>query len=120
MGISWRFALNTGLVVLAAVIGWNLLLGFVYPSSRIYPVSSLPARIHACNRDWSEANGPPMTSAEVRARFDQDPVIVSPGLLAPCPQAPCSRGGDESPCNTIVFVRVGQDSFVGYSLLGGP
>ncbi|HLY13006.1 MAG TPA: hypothetical protein VKR24_01545 [Candidatus Limnocylindrales bacterium] len=117
--MSWRFALITAAVIVALVIGWNLLLGFVYPTSRIYDPATLPGRIHVCNRDWAAA-GEPMTGAEVRVRFDQDPVIVSPGLLAPCPQAPCSRGGDEPGCNAIVFVRVGPDSFVGFGLLGSP
>lgn len=112
--------MNTALVGLAIVICWNLLLGFVYPTSRIYDPATLPGRIHVCNRDWAETAEAPMTSAEVRERFDQDPVIVSPGLLAPCPQSPCSRGGDEPGCNAIVFVRVGADSFVGYGLLGSP
>ena len=120
MGISWRFALNTAVVALAAVIGWNLLLGVVYPTSRIYPAASLPERIHVCNRDWSEDTDARFTTAEVRAQFGRDPVIVSPGPLAPCPQSPCSRGGGEPSCNAIVFVRVGGDLFVDYSLLGGP
>ena len=120
MGISWRFALNTAVVAAVVVIGWNLLLGFVYPTSRIYPAATLPGRIHVCNRDWSEDIGERLTASQIRARFNRDPVIVSPGLLAPCLQAPCSRGGDEPGCNAIVFVRVGEDSFVGYSLLGSP
>jgi hypothetical protein len=59
------------------------------------------------------------------ASADAPLVLVDTAWFAPCPPAdasgnrPCSRVAD-SPCATVVYVRVGADEYVPYELVGGP
>jgi hypothetical protein len=80
----------------------------------IHDPARLPDRIRACGRTF-QGPGPIRTLTEIRSD-GYDPVLVDTGPLAPCPANDCTARG----CTTIVHVRVGEDAYVGYTLLGGP
>jgi hypothetical protein len=83
--------------------------------------------ITVCDRNYHGGDRV-QTPAEIEA--DGGPmVIVDPGLFGlfpSCPQPdengnrPCSREATEGPCATVVYVRVGTDSYAAYELVGGP
>jgi hypothetical protein len=106
---------------LALVVGWNTLLGFVFSPSGIYDGSSLPSRLHLCGRTWNK--GGMETLEAIDADYNPGPTLVSPilgGLLSPCPAAACTNVARNSPCDTVVFVRIAEDAYVSYGLAGGP
>jgi hypothetical protein len=87
----------------------------------IHAPGSLPDRISLCGRDWTkDALERQVTFEQARSmKSDGDPGVVATGRFAPCPPGPCTAtaGG---PCDTVVFVRVGKDAYIGYALSGGP
>ena len=82
-------------------------------------LAALSSDISACGRDWSKGERG-STLAEIRARDGVEPVIVDPGPFAACPVGPCTRVAQDIPCNTVIYVRVGEDAYLDYSLRGGP
>lgn len=80
----------------------------------IHDTAKLPDRVHVCGRNFQKAE-PARTFGEIRSH-GIDPVVVDTGPLAGCPANACVKIG----CTTIVYVRVGDDAYVAYSLLGGP
>jgi hypothetical protein len=78
----------------------------------------LPDRIHVCGRDY---HGPGSARTLDMIRMDGiEPVLVDTGVLAPCPAGACTTVATVSGCATVVYVRVGDDAYVAYELLGGP
>ena len=75
----------------------------------------LPERFMTCGRTWHDP-GPAQTLASIRAR-GIEPVLVDTALLAPCPAGvhPTAYG-----MATVVYVRVADDGYSEYSLVGGP
>ena len=55
-----------------------------------------------------------------RARDGVEPMVVDPGPFAPCPVGPCTTVAQDDPCYTVIYVRVGEDAYLDYSLQGGP
>jgi hypothetical protein len=109
------------LLALAVVIGWNTLLAFVFSPSGIYDGSTLPGRLHVCGRTWSK--GEAQTLEAITADYSPGPTLVAPilgGLLSPCPGTACTNVALNTPCDTVIFVRIGEDAYVAYSLAGGP
>lgn len=87
----------------------------------IHSVASLPDRISVCGRDWDkDATGRRFTRAEIRSQLGVVPALVDPLPFAPCPRGPCTQKAVNGACDTVVFVRVGEDAYVDYSLSGGP
>ena len=121
MGISWRWAMTAAMAVLAVVVGWNTLLGFAFSPSGIYDGAALPNRLHVCGRTWNK--GGPQTLEAIVADYSPGPTLVAPilgGFLSPCPSTACSGDSSHFPCDTVVFVRIGEDACVAYGLAGGP
>jgi len=121
VGRSWGLALKVAVVGLTIVIGWNTLLGFVFSPSGIYDGSGLPNRLHVCGRTWIQ--GGTHTLESIEADDSPGPTLVAPilaGFLSPCPSNACSGDPSHSPCETVVFVRIGADAYVAYGLAGGP
>lgn len=81
----------------------------------------MPDRISVCGRDWTKDTlDRQVTFAQARStKSGVDPSVVATGPFAPCPPGPCTAtaGG---PCDTAVFVRVGEDAYISYELSGGP
>ena len=87
----------------------------------IHAMGSLPRRISVCGREWTKDNlDRQVTLEQARAmKPSGDPSVVATGPFAPCPRGPCTETAD-GPCDTLVFVRVGEDAYIGYELSGGP
>jgi hypothetical protein len=87
----------------------------------IHVPGSLPDHISVCGRGWTkDVLGRQVTFEQARTmKSGGDPSVVATGPFAPCPRGPCTAtaGG---PCDTVVFVRVGEDAYIGYELSGGP
>ncbi len=85
----------------------------------IHDAASLPARIHVSGRDWSKDALDRQVTLGQAGAMGGAPSVVATGPFAPCPVGPCTpvAGGA---CDTVIFVRVGQDAYVDYSLVGGP
>jgi hypothetical protein len=80
----------------------------------IHDSANLPLRVHVCGRNFQEAGAARTLDAIRSDGFD--PVMVDTGPLAGCPGNACTSVG----CTTVVYVRVGDDAYVSYTLLGGP
>jgi hypothetical protein len=80
----------------------------------IHDSATLPWRLHVCGRNF-QAAGPAGTLDAIRSD-GFEPVIVDTGPLAGCPGNACASIG----CTTVVYVRVDEDAYVAYVLLGGP
>jgi hypothetical protein len=86
----------------------------------IHDVATLPDHISVCGRRWTKDNlGRVFTRAGVVSWSGLEPTLVDPLPFAPCPPGPCTPT-PAGPCDTVVFVRVGADAYVDYSLSGGP
>jgi hypothetical protein len=121
VGHGRGLVLRVAVVGLAVVVGWNTLLGFVFGPSGIYDGSGLPSRLHVCGRTWNK--GSAQTLESITADFSPGPTLIAPvlaGYLSPCPPTACSAVAASTPCDTVVFVRIGEDAYVSYSLAGGP
>jgi len=91
----------------------------------VHEPSVLAPTITVCGRQYR--GGSPWRSLEAIRREDGlPPVLVDPAPLAPCPGPdahglrPCTRDPDDAPCATVVHVRVGEDTYAEYELVGGP
>ena len=83
--------------------------------------ANLPDRISVCGRQWTKAaQANALSTAEVFARDDREPIVVEVALAPPCPPEVLAPGGDADGMATVVYVRTGDDAFVPYSLVGGP
>jgi hypothetical protein len=121
-----RRTLAALLGLIAVVVGILVARNFVYVplidngAAAIHDPTSVPARIHVCGRAWNkDALDRRFTEADINDQFGAPPTLVDPRLFAPCPTGACTAtaGG---PCATVIFVRVGEDAYVDYSLSGGP
>jgi hypothetical protein len=108
------------------VIAWLVLPGFWHRhvlqlgATDIHDPAMLADRISVCGRHWTlDVTGREFSRAELGATFGDNVVLVDPLPLAPCPTGPCVYNTN-APCNTVVFVRVCDDAYVDYSLVGGP
>jgi hypothetical protein len=111
--------------VVAGVLAWTVFVprignGFV-GAAGIHDAAALPDHIGICGRGWSKDSlDRRLSLAEIRARDGVEPVVVDPGLFAPCPVGPCTAVAQSDPCHTVIYVRVGEDAYLDYSLQGGP
>ena len=72
-------------------------------------------RFSTCGRQW-KGPGLPMRLADIRAR-GIEPVIVDTAPLAPCPAGVHPTADSMA---TVVYVRVAEDGYSAYELVGGP
>jgi hypothetical protein len=90
-------------------------------ASAIHAVDELPQDIELCGRQWAkDVLVRTFTKAGIREQSGVDPVVVDPGPFAACPPGPCTDVAQPGPCHTVIWVRVGQDAYIDYSLQGGP
>jgi hypothetical protein len=120
----FRWLLAATAVVAILVIGGVIVAAAVILPGRdpnaIHAVGSLPDRISVCGRTWTlDTTRRQRSYDDARTWTGVEPVVVAPGPGAPCPSGPCGSGAG-SPCDTVVFVRVGGDAYVDYALSGGP
>jgi hypothetical protein len=90
-------------------------------ADQIHDVSALPEHLSVCGRTWVKDNLSRQSSAaQIRATSGSDPAVVGTGALAPCPAGVCTQVAQSGPCQTVVYVRVGEDAYIDYELSGGP
>ena len=77
---------------------------------------SLPAQISMCGRQWTRDDVlRPWSAADPRIAGRMTVVTPGPfGLLTACPWPRTTFVA------TVIFVRIGEDAYVDYSLRGGP
>jgi hypothetical protein len=108
-------ALLTGLLIVPRIE--NALVG----TTGIHDAAALPEHIRICGRSWSKDTlGRRLSLAAIRARDGNEPVVVDPGLFPSCPAGPCTPVAQDDPCDTVIYVRVGEDAYLDYALQGGP
>ncbi len=74
-----------------------------------------------CGRTWTkDSRDLRLSRTDIQVRYDDQPTLVDPLPFAPCPEGPCAVGLRGTPCDTVVFVRVGEEAYVTYDLVGGP
>ena len=114
-------------LVLLAGVSLCALAGVFYIETQFRPEGSLfgrPARIPACGRsylgpgrDWTRAE----MEAAITAGFD--PVVLEP-TIRQVPLVPWvdqrRTGSGLVTCDTVIFLHVGSDLYVGYAIEGGP
>lgn len=108
-----------GLVVVLIGLGGAAILQLRGPGPNgIHAIGALPERFAVCGRNF-HGPGEVTPAADIRAR-GSDLVLVDPAPLAPCPDGTYVRLGDVAVIHTVVYVRVAEDGYVAYELLGGP
>lgn len=118
-----RFAL---ILAAGAIVSTVVLLGrealFGRGPTAIHDSARLGERIHVCGRDY---RGGTIVTREAFGRVSPF-VLVDPAPFAPCepvvddPTSVCTTGGVICGTWTVVLVRVGEDAYSVYELLGGP
>jgi hypothetical protein len=110
----------------AAVVAVTVTLGVFLPAigalgrAAASDPANLPGRITVCGRDWTKDTlDRTFTRDEILARTEAEPIVVSAGLLPACPPEVLAPGDAEGMA-TVVYVRIGDDRFVAYELVGGP
>ena len=97
------------------------LIGCGGDASRIHDAAALPHSFTMCGRTWiKDALERGQSLSFIRSATGVEPVVVDPGFLTACPTGPCTADAAQSPCYTVVYVRVGDDAYIGYELSGGP
>ena len=88
---------------------------------RIHAIAELPDHFAACGRTWiKDALERTQSLGEIRQTIGVDPVAVDPNPLTACPAGACTTVAQDGPCHTVIYVRVGEDVYLGYELSGGP
>jgi len=81
--------------------------------------------IEVCGRSY-RGDAMILTMSAILVRDRLHPVLVDPAPFAPCPAAnedgdvPCAPLALPTPCATVVYVRIGEDAYATYELVGGP
>lgn len=115
------------LATVAVLLGANLLAHYAYlplpwhGQPAIQDAASLPDSLWTCGRAWSKDHlARTITFAQATAQAGgADPAVADPGTLTACPANACSALAG-SPCDTVIFVRIGDDAYIAYALQGGP
>lgn len=125
MGRRERLLAGLGLVAviaaLAAVVVPPRISDALAGADGIHDAAVLPRQIHPCNRSWQrDALDRRFTAAEARGAFGEGFVVVDPGPFGSCPPGPCTDIAQPGACDVVVWLRVGEDAYLDYSLQGGP
>lgn len=125
MGRRERIRVGLGLVAviaaLAAVLATPRISNVLAGADGIHDATVLPRQIHLCNRFWQrDVLDRRFTAAEARRAFSEGFVVVDPGPFGSCPPGPCTDVAQTGACDVVVWVRVGEDAYLDYSLQGGP
>lgn len=120
---SWLgIALLGGAVVVALVVTVGIFLpalGALGQAGARDP-ANLPARISTCGREWTkDALNRTFTRDEILARTESAPIVVATGSAPSCPPEAAS-GEDADGMATSIYVKVADDAFVAYDLVGAP
>lgn len=107
--------------IAAVVVAGDMLRGARETSANIWDRASLPEHLQICGRSYRHDTLDRIrTAAEIEEFQGYPPTVVLPLQVQPCIPGPCDDVADSAPCDTVVYVRVGADAYVDYSLQGGP
>ena len=114
-------AVVAGVVATFLVVRNNVHLPFPgQPEPGIHDAASLPDAIRVCGREWHRDGLERQFSAtQLDERSESIPTFVDVDFLPACPSGACTTTAQGS-CATVIWVRVGADAYIGYSLQGGP
>ena len=85
-------------------------------AAAIHDPASLPDRISMCGRFWDkDPRGMRFSKSQLVETYGSQPKVVDPDSHD-CQSGACGA----TTCDTLIWVRVGEDAYIGYSLLGGP
>ena len=124
--VRLRAALTLAVPAIGAVIVMALalltpLFGPRQASPGAWDYASLPDRLMVCGRSYRHDSLDRIRSAaEIKEWQGFPPTVVLPLWQQPCMPGPCSDVAAATPCETVVYVRVGSDAYVDYALQGGP
>jgi hypothetical protein len=102
-----------GIIFVLAILAFARLRG-VGPGA-VHDLTSLPDRFTTCGRTW-HGGQQLATRASIAAR-GIDLVLLDPAPLGDCPS---NLHPTPIQTATVVFVRVGNDLYATYELVGGP
>ena len=115
-----RAAAALAVVLLAAVLVTIWYRGTYH----IWPGQAAGSRVHWCGRDYENDQGPASAETLRQAKAGSTLSLRDAGgypPLGPRQQLlAVSMAGQPAACPTVVFLKTGQDSYLPYSLLGGP
>ena len=117
---SWLgIALLGGAAVIAFVVTAGVFLPALGELGRMgQDPASLPRQLTVCDRTWDRGQDVRVwTLAEVAARDDREPIVVTASFPGVCPPGTCGSAGTDEGCATVVYVRKGQDEYVPYDLV---
>lgn len=107
--------------IAVVIVAWRLFGGARETSPGVWDRASLPDRLQVCGRSYRhDALDRVRTAAEVEDWQGFPPTVVQPLQVQPCVPGPCTNVAEPTPCDTVVWVRVGPDAYVDYALQGGP
>ncbi len=119
-GIALIAALVIAIPLLVLVRSYNYVPILNDGAPDVHNVTDLPVRIRVCGRIYGyHGTGSQRTLAQVFEISDQ-PAFVNPWIFAACPRHGYFEDGGERILTTVMFVRVGEDTYTTYSLSGGP
>ena len=111
-------------IPLSLGLAWLTVIGSAFDPGGVHEAGALPGQMQVCGRTWSKGAGAPASSESIASRGRSAPEVVAPGLLngllSTCPHGACSDDPFNAPCDTVIYVRVGTDSYIDYALSGGP
>jgi hypothetical protein len=109
-------------ILIALIVGpwfvhhWVLGLG----AADIHDPATLPEEVRVCGRYWHRSpTVVPTTLDAARAWSGVEPLVVDIAPFAPCSPGLCKGSGAQESCDTVVFVRVGENDYVSFDLEGG-
>jgi hypothetical protein len=122
VAVTWFVLLGGAVlvIVLAAFLVRESLFGIGVDA--IHNASRLPDRISICGRQYRDG-GTIVTRSGAEAGGPV--VLVDPAPFAGCPApnadgiGPCNASAGPA-CATVVYVRIAEDAYRVYELLGGP
>jgi len=117
----WPAVAAVAAIVVAGALTAPRLFG-VGPTA-VHDLSVLAPTITVCDRQY-RGGATLLTRADIQG-LGIEPVLVDPAPLARCPghdpgARPCTRDPNAGACSTVVFVRVADDAYAEYALVGGP
>ena len=122
MGRRGRILIGIGAVVVVAVLAAVVVaprVGNAFAGADgIHDAAALPRQIQLCGRFWQrDALDRRFTAVAAREAFGG--VVVDPGPFGSCPPGPCTDVARSGACDVVIWVRVGEDAYLDYSLQGG-
>jgi hypothetical protein len=121
---SWAgIALLGGAAVIAFVVTVGIFLPALGELGRMgQDPASLPRQLTVCDRTWDRGlDVTRLTAAEVFARDDREPIVVTASGPGACPAGACGADAAANEgCAAVIYVQKREDEYVRYELVASP